>query len=408
MGKGRNKNKDKDAYSGPQRPRLGRHDSDSDESVSTHLTFDDDLSSVQGDIENLDDVFDKLTENLDNATHKNVSIRTSALDGLIFALTSQYVPEFVLRNKMTLVSLANKLDNKTEEEATRLAVLVSLVAIQAGEEISDLIEDPLSQMRTILMDLSKSSVLRGTCALSMAVTSRISCENEEIIAANIKACRFAWTNIRNNSPNSKLFSICLQSWCLLLLDGDYSTIKAATDDQPKIVGYLNADQLDIRITAGEALAFLHEYMQEAKPGYSRFPNHDTVLEIFEGLIGDTTKRKTKKDKRIQRFSFREIYAYLNDDEDTPEVNIKFGEETLVLNSCTIKLIYDLLCEVLHGGMMKQLQKNEVLREVFGLGTPQLTSDSSISKISRMAYHDATQKARNQIRGKQRDKRTAAY
>ncbi|ETN74926.1 hypothetical protein NECAME_12623 [Necator americanus] len=46
MGKGRNKNKDKDTYSGAR--HKGRaEDSDSDDSVSTHFTVDDDMRSVQ-------------------------------------------------------------------------------------------------------------------------------------------------------------------------------------------------------------------------------------------------------------------------------------------------------------------------------------------------------------------------
>lgn len=82
MGKGRNKNKEKDTYSGPTRKGRGGEESESEESVASHITFDDDMRSVQGeDVEDLDapNFLDTLGEHIENASHKNISIRMAAL-----------------------------------------------------------------------------------------------------------------------------------------------------------------------------------------------------------------------------------------------------------------------------------------------------------------------------------------
>lgn len=85
--------------------------------------------------------------------------------------------------------------------------------------------------------------------------------------------------------------------------------------------------------------------------------------------------------------------------------MKFNRESLVLDSCASKLLYDLCCELLHGGMLRQLQNNELVRDLFDLGpVKQVEQQEKVNKFAKMAAHDAASKYRNQVRGKQRDKR----
>lgn len=68
MGKNRNKNKDKDPYIGPA--KTGRNDSDSDDSESSAYTYNEDIQSIMGDVEDMNDVYDQLVDNLDRAQDK--------------------------------------------------------------------------------------------------------------------------------------------------------------------------------------------------------------------------------------------------------------------------------------------------------------------------------------------------
>lgn len=47
--------------------------------------------------------------------------------------------------------------------------------------------------------------------------------------------------------------------------------------------------------------------------------------------------------------------------------VRFGNETLHIDSCRKKLLYDLVCRALRGGMNAHLKTNLVLRDWFDLG-----------------------------------------
>uniref|UniRef100_A0A8R1HNX4 Interferon-related developmental regulator N-terminal domain-containing protein n=1 Tax=Caenorhabditis japonica TaxID=281687 RepID=A0A8R1HNX4_CAEJA len=406
MGKSnRNKNKDKDAYVGPAKSR--RRDSDSDDSDASAVTYDDDMQSIMGGVEDMNDVYDQLVDNLDLAQEKNPKSRTEGLHRVNLALTAKPAPEFIARNKETLISLCSRIGNKPDGEATMLATLMGLVAVQTGGEISELIAEPMAQMRTILMDASRDVFLRTACANSLAILTRLCCEEDEEVSANVKACRFAWANTKASSTSANLIGTALAAWCIILIDGDCSSVNSAIADQPKVATLLGSDQLEVRLAAAEALAFLHEFLEDARPGF-RFPNKAHVLELLDGMVADSSKKKTKKDKRIQRYAIRDIRAFIADEDEAPSVSVKIGQQTLSLDTCAEKMFYDMVCGLLHGGLAMQLKQNEVLRDIFGLGSVPLEAEESINKQARLAVHDAADKYRKQVRGKQRDKRSAVY
>ncbi|EGT37650.1 hypothetical protein CAEBREN_22763 [Caenorhabditis brenneri] len=410
MGKNRNKNKDKDPYTGPL--KTGRDDSDSDGSEASAFTYNDDMQSVMGDVESMDDVYDKLVDSLENVQNKNTKIRTDGLYHVILALRAKAVPDFIEKYKETIMSVCSRMANKPDTEALLLATLVGLVALQTGEEISDLIEEPMSQMRTILMDASRCVSLRTACAVSLAIINRICCSEDEEVSANAKACRFAWANTKvsgsaNDVGHAQLVATSLAAWCIITLDSDINSINDAVADQPKIATLLSSTQLEVRLAAAETLAFLHEFMQDSRPGF-RFPNKDHILNLLGEMVNDSSKKKTKKDKRAQRYAVRDIRSFIADEDDAPEVRVKIGQQTLCLNSCAIKIFYDLTCDLLHGGLAQHMKNNEVLRDVFDLGPVQLEPEATVNKQARLAVHDAADKYRNQARGKQRDKRSVVY
>ncbi|VDL66140.1 unnamed protein product, partial [Nippostrongylus brasiliensis] len=281
MGKGRNKNKEKDSYSGPPRKGRGGEESESEESVASHITFDDDMRSVQGDdVEDIDapSFLDSLAEHIENASHKNISIRMAALRHLQLALCSHYVPEFVSKWRMTILELVIKNLKKTDEEIAVSALLLALTSLQLGEEMGADIEEALSILRALVTDPSRPEQLRALCALSIAVTAHVASVNDESISASIKALRSAWASFKTTSQCTRLYTSALACWCLLLQDTDVSTVNSAFGEFSKLTAFLEADQLDIRIATGEALAFLYEIGSENRPGF-RLPNHQQIVEV---------------------------------------------------------------------------------------------------------------------------------
>uniref|UniRef100_A0A0K0DEQ7 IFRD domain-containing protein n=1 Tax=Angiostrongylus cantonensis TaxID=6313 RepID=A0A0K0DEQ7_ANGCA len=331
MGKSRNKNKDKETYTGPTRKGRGRDESDSEESCCSHITFDEDMRSVQGDLaEDVDSLsfLDTLAEHIENASHKKH-----------LAMCSQYIPDFVTKWRSTLIDIIAKNLKKTDEEVAISAVLLALASLQIGDGMGSDVEDCLAILRTHVTDHSKTENLRALCSFSNAITSHVASTNDESISASTKACFMSAPSLS-------------------------SSLDVAFGDFSKLASFLEADQLDIRVATGEALAFLYEIRSAYRPNF-RVSNHQQIVEQLSALCNDSSKGKTKKNRRVQRFTFRQIYSTIVDKE-TPSLTIKFNRESVVLDSCSSKLLYDICCE--------------------------------------MAAHDAASKFRNRIRGKQRDKR----
>lgn len=66
----------------------------------------------------------------------------------------------------------------------------------------------------------------------------------------------------------------------------------------------------MRISAGEVLAVLHEMAVSHFGTEYRFANQQNLLEKFATLSTSSAKYIGKKDRRTQKFSFRQLYNYI--------------------------------------------------------------------------------------------------
>lgn len=114
----------------------------------------------------------------------------------------------------------------------------------------------------------------------------------------------------------------------------------------KLCQFLESPFVDIRISAGEALAILYEIAVQNIDEDFEFSNHQNLRGILDELAVDSVKYHAKRDKKLQKFSFRQITDAIFNDK-MPQSQIKFNkQETLQLNGCHMKLLYDLLCLLL--------------------------------------------------------------
>ncbi|TMS37895.1 hypothetical protein L596_004733 [Steinernema carpocapsae] len=421
--KGGNRNKTKEGYEKP-RGEAGRaaiNDADLPDTASdaaseiTHLTLDDDITSVIGD-DNLDvedeDEFgdsprDRLEEFLDNATHKNPAIRTAAVKNIQVLLTKHYLYETLDKWKSSVIELIEKNIKKSDTEAMLLSTLAALLSVQMGTEIENDLNQVLATMRQLCADPSQSENVRSNCALALGICVYLSSEQPTQIADTLQVLNNVWTAVKVNSTSSNLFNAAIASWSLLA--DRSSNIRVVVNDYSKIVNYLDAASVDTRVSAGESLGCLYELAFSNLDSEYVFPNHDFILQKLTDLATDSVKYRAKKDRRIQRFTFRQIFEFLRSGE-TPSVTIKFGSEVLELESFQEKLLYDMCCKFLHGGMNSHLKHNELIRDLFDLGevVEEINAGAKLSKQQRMIQHKDISRTRNMRRAKQRDKRSTAH
>ena len=165
-----------------------------------------------------------------------------------------------------------------------------------------------------------------------------------------------------------LFTAAASAYSLMICQmPDRQKEAALLADLPKMCAYLDNSLVDIRIVAGESIALMYELGVQLSGDDWRPPNHQQTLERLDALANDALRFRAKKDRRVQRCTFRQIQSAVKD-HDAPELKVKFGvDESLVLHTWTTKLCYDSFCSVLRSAMNVHLQKNSLLREIFDLG-----------------------------------------
>ena len=116
-------------------------------------------------------------------------------------------------------------------------------------------------------------------------------------------------------------------------------------------------------------------------------NLSSLIDTVKQLATDSTKSRSKKDRKEQRSSFRDILRGVEEG-DPPQERVKFGQETLYLDAWYKKLQYDWFCKVLGSGMNLHLSSNYMLREIFELPPPLPAFDpaasSKMSKTERVS------------------------
>ena len=206
-----------------------------------------------------------------------------------------------------------------------------------------------------------------------------------------------------------LHCAALSSWSLLLTlltSGD--VFRLATTQVSSLRGLLYSSDVDLRITAGESLALVLEFAYDYDSQYE--PNDlEGLIVAVRQLATDSNKSRSKKDRKEQRSSFRDVLRGVEEGEP-PSQKVKFGREVLRLDTWFAVLQYQWFCKILGPGINLHLAANHMLREIFELGNPLPTLDGGCtdkpSKEERHAANQLARKIRTGIRGKNRDKRSA--
>uniref|UniRef100_A0A915PX93 Interferon-related developmental regulator N-terminal domain-containing protein n=1 Tax=Setaria digitata TaxID=48799 RepID=A0A915PX93_9BILA len=402
-------------------------DDSDDLSCTSHSAAEHDMHIITGNEEGssdtvtrsdqLDACFDNAADkksSMEKALHCSVSVRLAAMSNIRTLLSLRYVAADLEKWTTTLIAIIDKSLRKTEEEAKIAASLSALTSIQLGEKVASEIEPIISFLCQLCTDPSRSLQLRSQCARSVALCTFLSLEQSASILASVAALRSIWFGTKSSDASAKLFTIALLGWSLLVHQVGQEALRTALLDEPKLSMFLSGSQgymsyipyllkLEMRLSAGKALAILHEAAVTTFGDKYQFPNQQHLLDIFLNLTTDSLKFRARKDRKIQRFTFRQIYASIKEQE-APVFDVKFGDETLIINSCGKKLLYDFICGVLYGNVNIHLRTNPILREWFDLEPLTEIFPMKMKKPQKIAMQNAINKTRDLQRSKQRNKR----
>lgn len=371
---------------------------------------------------------EKLKEAIDGLTQRSAKGRTVCFSGIekIFAL--KYVPDFVEDRKMTITdSIERGLKKGRGEEQSTAARLSTLLCVQLGafESAETVCRDLKSTLIFIINDTSASTQARSECcwALSMNhfLSSNDAADTFEIV--QLLSGIFAGSYLKGNgavpiisTEMAALHAAAISAWTLLLTvmsPADVYNFVASNRSNSympslnRLRELLDSPHLDVRLSAGEALAVIFELGRGFCCDYEQNWSLD-LIEVLKELATDSNKYRAKKDRKQQRANFRDILRYIEED-TVSEMHVKFGQEVLYLEGWCARTQYNACCRLLGPGINIHLAENQLLREIFHLGNKVLPVklNQKTTKLERTLMNAAAFKARTILRNKNRDKRSAA-
>ncbi|XP_071611882.1 interferon-related developmental regulator 2 isoform X2 [Heliangelus exortis] len=354
---------------------------------------------------------DRLKEHMDNLLDKSAKSRQAALQSLRLAFSSKTLSDFLLERRLTLTDSLEKCLKKGKGEEQALAgTVLTLLCLQmgSGPEGEEAFRSLKPLLISVLTDSTASPSARQSCATALGMCCYIAAADlEDLISClscleGIFSPPSAGEGGSTPTQHGPLHCSALQSWSLLLTICPPSHIKSILDNcWQKLPLLLSSSSVTLRILAGEAIALLFELAQDMEEDLC---HHDTefLCTQLKVLATESNKYRAKTDRRKQRSIFRDILRFIESGEYQEET-VRFGLECMYLDSWARQRTYQAFKEVLGSSICYQLQNNELIREIFGLGPP-LVLDAAALKASKHLYNSAAFKARTKARSRVRDKR----
>jgi len=360
----------------------------------------------------------KVKEAIDLAGQKAATGRLKALEALCGGLAKRYCPEFLENQQITICDVVGRSVRKGKGgevvAACRLSVLLALQLADC-EQVYRELKAVLSQL---VQDTTAGPGSRGAAATALAGLCFLGGgEMAEVVAImEVMETVFSPSYKKKDGTvptvlpeKQALHCSSLSSWALLLtLLSSAEVAKTAGQWVERLRGMLDSSDVDLRMTAGEALALVLEFAYDHDEEYEPDDLSGLIVSVRR-LATDSTKSRSKKDRKEQRSTFRDVLRGVEEGEP-PSQRVKFGREVLRLDTWFSCLQYQWFCKQLGSGMNLHLASNFMLREIFELGNPlpalDGTSSDKPSKEERNAANQLARKIRTGIRSKNRDKRSA--
>ncbi|XP_019544632.1 interferon-related developmental regulator 2 [Aedes albopictus] len=368
---------------------------------------------------------EKLLQAIENATDKSLQTRINAFQVINETLVHHYIPDFIDDRKMTLMDAIEKSVKKGKgAEQAWAARIIPLLVIQleGAQEINGMMNVLKPVLLATAQDGAASYDARAKCCMALGLLNFLGTDDIGDLLPLMKNFEgiFSGSYLKgDNTPSTAnadaaaLHSAALSAWALLLTlipSGDLVSLVNSNNQMipsiSKLVGMLQSPHLDVRMIAGETIALILESGRSHDDTFLDDELPD-LIEATQKLATDAHKYRAKRDRKVQRATFRDVHRYLEED-ISPEISIKFGKETLLLDTWSLHHQYICLRNALGFGMNVHLAENEFLRDVLELGAKmdELERSLKVAKAEKKFINAAAFKARTITRGKNRDKRSA--
>lgn len=324
---------------------------------------------------------DRLISALDQCGEKNNNSRLKGLEKLRKILqhhTLSLASDWSHRETMldSLERAMKRGKTATEQVLAARCLPLFVCQVESGELLqSDRLSELLLLCRKMMMDKSVNAEVRCVCASNLAFFYFMRSHNMQ---SELEDSMKLLEEVFCGPPQpEQVCEAALKSWSLLMAIAHRSQFARITAQvTSRLPSLLEKPNVDLRITAGEAIALVCERLREdedeeeaERAVATAFPEFNNMVELLERLAKDSAKSRAKSDLKKQRSSFRDVVATVRDGEDLATERVRFGDEEISLEYWCDKRVYASVCDVFGGGLNVQLRDNVVVRDIFNLGAP---------------------------------------
>lgn len=338
----------------------------------------DDYNHGSTDALSVDDLEGRLISYLDRTSEKQAKTRLDSLMKIRFVLSNKLMSSFAQDRRDTITEAIKRCLRKGKvDEQENAAVLASILFITLGSNTdSDVVFEELFPVLTsFLNDKSVAAKCREQCAFALAIgcfispigvdyLSRIMDNLFLIFSASFPNGEGVYPTL---SPNIvSLHNTALNAWCLLVtLLQSNKVLSIAESNLNKLAYLLDSTDQELRLSAGESIALLHEISRESNPEFE-MKSIDDLSNKLKELATYSQKFRSKKDRKVERSNFRDIMRTVLEYEE-PLFTVKRKDEVIELNNWSKKIQYDVFCIILEGGCQIHLGENQLIRDILEIG-----------------------------------------
>jgi len=398
------------------------HDDDDNMSTASDITVSTARGSDDDGMSEIESYESKIKEAMDLALEKSVQTRVKALDALTTALQKRVMTCFLLDNYITMTDLVERALNKGRgAEIVAGAKLGSLIILTLAtyEEAEQVYQTIQPLLIKIMKDPSATPAARQQCTTTLALSCFLACQDVSELQTTSNALHaiYAQSLPKGNgelpSPSAAVTAFhaaAVSGFCLLISIMSPTYVYNIADSFIKeMFSLLGSSDVEMRITAGEAVALAYELARKHDDDYL-WKREDELSASLNDLATDSQKFRAKKDRKQQRATFRDVIRTV-DEGELPYEALTIGPhhqlQHIELDSWSMKLQYQALCNSLAQGVNHHFTYNIGVRNIYDLGAPPLKMDVNAllrSKIKRPNHQSEATKARIRARNKTRDNR----
>ncbi|KAL7683043.1 putative armadillo-like helical protein [Plasmopara halstedii] len=332
---------------------------------------------------NVDDEH-KIDKTIASLTEKRTRTRVAALEKLTTHLLNCLAPEDV--SDSFINNVLECLRKPSEEEAVLGSRILAIMAIIFGSNEERFFHRSKHVLRPLIRNARNAKVKSSTIHALGLIGFLCIVENE-----NTEDLMKLFETFFNLSVHSSICKAALESWGLIassLTDEMLASESFLERIVPQILALLDHKDVDVRSSAGENLALLHESAENCS--VSLPCGEDIVVQILE-MSKDGNKRSSKKDRKTQHIVFRDIHSTLANSE-TPHVSFLVRGKMLDIRSWKSVKQFEAVKGCLQTGLQDHITYNNALRAMLGL--PETFEDHKIDRRDLFNKNSAMKKQRN--------------